>query len=131
MSNKAIRAILETALVAITPSFPTAFVGDDFEPEEGVPFQEVFFNFADPDNALVHRAYIQEGYMQVNLYYPLLQGTGASTTRAEVIQSAFKSGAKFSGVTISSTPAIREPRVEDDRMVQSVIVNFSMKIQEA
>ena len=131
MSNKAIRAALETALAAISPSISTAYVGDDFEPVEGVPYQQVFFEFVDPDNIMIHRNYEQKGYMQVRLFYPLLAGTGTINARAELIQSTFKSGTVISGVTINRTPAIKDPRPEEDRLVQSVFVYFSQIIQEA
>lgn len=131
MSNKAIRAALETALLSISPAIETAFVGVEFEPTSGVPYQEVFFFFADPDNAFISRQYIQRGYMQVILKYPPLVGTADITDRAELIQGEFPSGSVVSGVTISSTPGINEARAEDDRIVQSVFVNFLKKVQEA
>lgn len=131
MSNKAIRAALETALAAISPALATAYVGDDYEPVEGTPYQQVFFEFTDPDNIMIHRTYEQKGYMQVRLFYPLLAGSGTITARAELIQSTFKSGSVVSGVTINRTPAIKDPRPEEDRLVQSVFVYFSQIIQEA
>lgn len=131
MSNKAIRAALETALAAISPALATSYVGDNYEPVEGTPYQQVFFEFADPDNLMIHRTYEQKGYMQVRLFYPLLAGSGTITARAELIQSTFKSGSVVSGVTINRTPAIKDPRPEEDRLVQSVFVYFSQIIQEA
>lgn len=131
MSNKAIRAALETALAAISPALATSYVGDDYDPVEGTPYQQVFFEFADPGNIAIHRWYEQKGYMQVRLFYPLLAGNGTITARAELIQSTFKSGSVISGVTINRTPAIKDPRPEEDRLVQSVFVYFSQIIQEA
>ena len=131
MSNKAIRAALETALAAISPALATSYVGDNYEPVEGTPYQQVLFEFTDPDNIMIHRTYEQKGYMQIRLFYPLLAGSGTVTARAELIQSTFKSGSVVSGVTINRTPAIKDPRPEEDRLVQSVFVYFSQIIQEA
>jgi hypothetical protein len=131
VSTSTIRQALEIALAEITPAIDTAYVGDDFEPVVDVPYQEVTFFFIEPDNAYVHQKFIQLGYMQVALLYPIMTGTAAISNRAEAIRSKFRSGSTFSGITINKTPDIQEAKKDGDRLRKNVFVPFSEIITEA
>jgi hypothetical protein len=131
MSALLIRAALEVALAAMSPSLATAYENAPFTaPSPSVPYQQLALLLAEPDNSLVGRAgmYRQDGFLQVDLKYPLSAGPSPATTRAELIRSTFYRGASFtaSGVTVNieRTPEIMPARVEEDRFVIPVRVRF-------
>lgn len=97
-------------------------------PPPGVPYQRVNLIFAQPDNDEQNRYYIERGFMQVGLLYPIGAGSGAAATRAELIRSTFFRGASFAsgGVTtnIERTPEIAAAQVEGDRWFAPVRVRF-------
>jgi hypothetical protein len=136
MSALLIRKALEVALAAMTPSMAIAYENQNFTPVVGAPYQQIALLLAEPDNSLVGRAgmYRQDGFLQVDLKYPLdgapgsIGGTEPATTRAELIRSTFYRGASFtaSGVTVNieRTPEIMPARVEEDRFVIPVRVRF-------
>lgn len=128
MTAAAIRAGLETALKAMTPPLDTAWENVDFEPTPGEPYQKVNVLFARPDNPEVGRNYMQRGFMQVTLMYPIGKGPGAAQTRAEAIRSAFyrTRALTASGVTttIEFTPEIMPGFRDGDRYAVPVRVPF-------
>lgn len=130
MSTKTIRHILESELDEIIPSVDTQHENEEFTPVDGVPYQQVFILYAKPDNAYVTKQFNQPGFMQVNLRYPELVGSGHAQERAELIRSKFKAGSIFSGVKITATPEIGRGNNQDGRYVVPVFVNFSQHIQE-
>lgn len=131
MSTSTIRQVLETALATISPTISTAYENDVFTPTPETAYQEVFFFFTKPANNYLSRNYDQDGFMQVNLFYPLLGGMGAITTRAELIRAKFKSGSVYSNVRITATPEIGQSNKAGDRIFIPVKVEFSKFITEA
>lgn len=131
MSTSAIRQALETALLTISPSIDTVFENAEYTPVVGTPYQRVFFLFAKPDNGYIGRRFNQRGYMQVTLRYPELVGSATAQARAEAIRSKFKSGQKYSTVSIDGTPEIGDGDNQDGRYVLPVFVNFFQHIQES
>lgn len=123
-----IRSILETALLAITPSIDTVFENGEYTPVEGTPYQRVFFLYAKPDNNYINSAYDQQGYMQINLTYPEMVGAAAIEVRTGLILAKFKAGLKLSDVHIPSTPEIGQGSNQDGRFVVPVFVNFLQHI---
>lgn len=130
MSTSTIRQALETALLTISPSIDTVFENVEFTPVVGTGYQRVFFLFTKPDNAYTGRRFNQRGYMQVVLNYPELVGSSDVQTRAEAIRSKFKSGLKFSTVSIDGTPDIGQGTNQDGRYIVPVFVNFFQHVQE-
>jgi hypothetical protein len=77
----------------MSPSLPTAWPNVTFDPDNRVPWQKVNVVFSQPSEPTVGSDYYQEiGFLQVTLYYPLLQGDGPATSRAELIRNTFKKG---------------------------------------
>lgn len=138
MSALLVRAALEVALAAMSPALATAYENTPFKPVVGTPYQRVTLLLAAPANPEMSRNYTEQGFLQVDLAYPLgtnnsTFGPGAASARAEAIRSTFYRGASFSasGVTvvIERTPEIMPGRVEDDRYVIAVRVRFYSHIR--
>lgn len=129
MSAVKIRAALETALAAMTPSVLTAYENVNFTPPgAATPYQYAHVMFARPDNQVMGREYQELGYLQVRLMYPAQTGPGAAAARAELLRSTFYRGASFvkDGVTviISDTPEILPGSIEDGRYAVIVKIRF-------
>jgi hypothetical protein len=128
MSALLVRAALEVALAAMTPSLATAWENTPYTPVAGTPYQQVTLLLAEPDNSQIGPSYTEQGYLQVSLAYPLNDGPAAAATRAELIRSTFYRGASFaaSGVTVNieRTPEISPGRVDQDRYVIPVKIRF-------
>lgn len=127
-----IRAALETALNAMSPSLATAWENASFLPVAGTPYQQVNVLFASPDNTTFGSAHREVGFMQVKLMYPLQVGTSVVAARAELIRTAFKRGNSFTsgGVTvrIEKTPEVSPGSVDGDRWAVPVKVRFFASI---
>jgi hypothetical protein len=130
MSAVLIRSALEVALAAMSPALATAYENAPFTPVVGTPYQQIALLLAQPANDEIGRAGLhrEEGFLQVDLKYPLSTGPAAAATRAELIRSTFYRGASFtaSGVTVNieRTPTIMPARVEEDRYVLTVRIFF-------
>jgi hypothetical protein len=128
MSAVLIRSALEVALAAMSPALATAYENAPYAPVVGTPYQRVTMLLAQPANDEFGPVYREDGFLQVDLAYPLDTGPAAATTRAELIRSTFTRGASFtaSGVTvhINRTPEIMPGRVEEDRFVIPVRIPF-------
>lgn len=128
MSLLAISAALEVALAAMSPPLATAWENAPFSPVVGTPYQQVTLLAATPDNPEVGRFTVQQGYLQIDLKYPLNAGKAAALTRAELIKAAFPKNANFTHggftVVITRTPEIAPARTEPDRYVIPVRIYF-------
>ena len=129
MSALAVRAALEVALAAINPSLATAYENTPFAPAVGTAYQRVTLLLAEPANDEIGGGiYREEGFLQVDLAYPLDAGPKAATERAELLRTTFHRGASFTalGVTVNieRTPEIAPGRVEEDRFVLPVRIRF-------
>lgn len=123
------RAALEVALAAMSPALATANENVSYKPVVGTPYQRVTVLLAAPANLEMGNArFTEQGFMQIDLAYPLGTGPAAPTARADLIRSTFYRGASFTsgGVTvhIEKTPEIAPGRVEEDRFVIPVKVRF-------
>jgi hypothetical protein len=129
MSSLKIRQALETAVSTITPALATVRENEKYTPIEGVPYQYIQFVGFIPDTAEVTKSHRICGYMQIDLMYPLLKGTGASQARAELIKDKFKKGSTFVkddiNVNILNTPEILQGRNEGDRWKIVVQIYYS------
>jgi hypothetical protein len=141
MSAVKVRAALESALNGMTPSLATSWENQKFTPPAPtVAYQRVTLLLAQPANVEFGSAYREEGFLQVDLCYPLDGaggttgggGAGLATARAELIRTTFPRGASFtaSGVTVhvTKTPEIMPGRVEEDRFVVPVRIPFHSRI---
>jgi hypothetical protein len=126
MSVVQIRAALETALNAMSPSVLTAWENVPFTPTPGTAYQRAFIRLARPDNTEISRRHVERGFMQVSLCYPLNTGPGAVEARADLIRATFYRGASFTSggitVTVINTPEIVTGEIEADRFVCHVTI---------
>jgi hypothetical protein len=133
MSAVLIRSALEAALAGMSPAVAVAWENAPFTPTAGTPYAQVHLLLAQPDNNEIGRAHTEQGFLQVDLKYPLGTGPATASTRAELIRSTFYRGASFtaSGVTahIERTPEIMPGRVEEDRYVIPVRIRFYAHIR--
>jgi len=132
MSIIAIRAALETALNGMTPQLATAWENTAFTPAVGTPYQKVVLMLAEPDNSESGARYIEQGYMQVDLRYPLSKGTADAGARAVALRTTFKRGLTFTSgginVVIERTPQIMPGRNDEDRYVVQVCIRFTAQV---
>jgi len=132
VSVAVIRALLETALATALPAFPLAYENVPFVPVQGTPYGEVYLLPIEPENIEMGPAHIQRGLFQVNLFYPLGEGSGAATAKAETIRAAFAYAATFvSGavnVLVTRTPEIGQARPDADYFMVPVRVRFEARI---
>lgn len=92
-------------------------------------FQDVWFLFATTENPQLGTGLKRErGYMQVDLRYPLNEGSGPADTRAELLKTAFKQGLSLDAggftVVVDRDPSSSQGKPEGARWVVSVIVPF-------
>lgn len=136
MSLTLIRAALETALLAISPPIATAYENVAFKPVVGAPYQEIHLMLATPaDSEIGGKMYTEQGYLQINLFYPLDNGPGDAQARAIAIRDALYRGRSLvSGsvsVTIERTAEIGPGRTEGDRYLLPVKARFFSHIQRS
>ena len=129
MSLVAVRAALEAALLAMTPSIAYAWENVPYTPVPATPYARVFLLAAPPENREIGaNLYIEQGIFQISLAYPLDVGPAAATARADLIRTIFRRGASFtaSGVTVNieRTPDLAPASIEEDRYVLAVTVRF-------
>lgn len=131
MSVPIVRAELEERLAAISPALATEWQnmgyknadGTPGSPDPKVPYQRVWLLTADPANPEASNGYIEQGFLQVDLLYPLNGGVDAAQVRAELIRSGFKRGSGSKAV-IDKTPSISGGARENDRWVVRVKIPF-------
>jgi hypothetical protein len=128
MSAVAIRAALETGLNGMSPALGSAWENTTYTPVTGTPYQEVALLLATPDNTEFGPNYLEQGFMQVTLCYPLGTGAAAATARAQLLRTTFKRGNAFvsGGVTVKclKTPQILPGQPEGDRYRLPVRIPF-------
>lgn len=129
MSSVQIRAALESALNAMSPSLDTAWENvQHTPPSASTAYQVVNLLFARPDNSEIGSSHQELGYLQVKLMYPLQTGPAAAAARAELLRTTFARGNSFTsgGVTVSitETPEILPAQIEDSRYAVIVRIRF-------
>lgn len=129
MSVATIRSSFETALLAVAPTFATAWENTNYAPIVGTPYQQVALLLAQPANPEIGPGYIEQGIFQVNGFFPKDTGPATATAWAEAIRAAFPFGTSLSGgVSVNATPEIGPARPEDDRFMVPVKVRWSARI---
>lgn len=110
MSLVNVRAALEKRLATITPPIDTVPENTDYTPVTGTPHQRVYLLAAEPDNTEFGSMFQEHGIFQVTLAYPLQNGAGEATARAELIRAAFRRGTSLTQagdvIVIEKTPEI-------------------------
>lgn len=129
MSQVSISAALEVALNAMTPALDTAWCNAAYiPPAVSRPYQVAWMMYGTPVNRELGRRYEENGYLQVDLMYPLQAGSSAAWARGELIRQTFYRGATFSSggqtVTIMNTPSINNGQVEGTRWKVTVKIPF-------
>jgi hypothetical protein len=136
MTALLVRSALESALWNMSPALATSFENAGYmnadgtagTPDAATPYQRVTLLLAEPANVEFGPGYTEQGFLQVDLNYPLAAGPHDATARAELIRSTFHRGASFtaSGVTVNieRTPEIMPARVEEDRFIVPVRIRF-------
>lgn len=133
MSQVKIKSALHTAINAMSPALPTAWPNATFDPDNRVPWQKVNVVFARPEEPTAGCDFYREiGFLQVTLYYPLLQGDGPATSRAELIRRTFPKGSSIvkDDVTVqfNSVAQILEGMPTDEQYIVIVRVPFYANI---
>lgn len=134
MSKTAIRKALEAKLETILPKLVTVFENSNQSVPANTPYQIANLFFARPlTTGYGNAPYIQRGYLQISLMYPLGQGPGPAQARGDLLELAFFRGLSLAanGVTtvIEETPEVSGGEVEGDRFVVKVFVRFYSDIQ--
>lgn len=129
MSLALIRTALETKLNTISPALSTAWQNVSFSPVQGTPYQAAYIMPAEPDNPTMGNDFHRErGVFQISLFYPIQAGSSAAEARAELIRAAFYRGqSMISGsvtVRISNTPSIGQGRVDGDRWMVPIKIQY-------
>lgn len=134
MSLASVRQALELKLAALTPAIETAWENSTFKPTNAdTPYQEVRLLPNEPDNNAIGDGYFRErGILQVELAYPLQDGSEAIQARAVLTQSHFKRGTVMTkdsiNVTVETTPAIGPGFVARDRWRVPVSVRWFAEV---
>lgn len=129
MTQKAIIAALETALLAAA-SMATSLPNVTFTPPAtGVPYRRVNIMFAEPENLeLGSIKRFERGFMQIDLCFPKNRGDGPAREAARVLVDYFYRGRTLvnSGVTviIKFTPEVSSGADEGDRWVVPCKIPF-------
>ncbi len=129
MSVELVRKAIETAVAAITPTIDCEWENVGYTPVTGTPYQKFNLLLADPDNyGYGSGPFIEMGFFQLSLFYPLQTGPSVATIRADLIRSTFYRGLTLTSgaqsVIIEKTPTIGSGRVDGDRYMIPVKVRF-------
>jgi Bacteriophage related domain of unknown function len=132
MSIIKIRAALETALNNMSPSLQTSWENVKFEPTIGTPYQRCHLLLGEPDNSEYGPNYMEQGTIQIDLFYPLDNNSLDAMTRAELIRDTFYRGNTFINggisVTIRRTPEIAPAYNDGEFYITPVLVRFFVHI---
>ena len=128
MSIILVRAALQSKLDGMSPSLQTAWENFKYDPVDGTPYQAAYL-LSSPENPTIGDGYYRLiGIFQINLYYPLLEGTATAEARAELISTTFKRGTSMAsgGITtrIEKTPEIMPGRADGDRWMIPIKIRF-------
>lgn len=135
MSYVVIRQLLEVHLNALGGGLPTAWENVPYKPVVGTPYQRVNLLPAETDNptmgvmegsgAALKR---EAGVFQLTLFYPLNEGAGNATARAELLRNHYKRGTVLASgnvrLVIDSSPSVGRALVDEGYFVVPVSVPY-------
>ena len=130
-----IKKAAEKRLLTISPSLPTGFEGQDFDPP-ATAYQRCQFMIMPPDDPVFGTGYYRERVQfQVYVSYPAGEGTGDAFRRAELVRDLFKKGTTFteSGITIYilRTPKVGTDLVASGRVIVPVFIDLVADVYSA
>jgi hypothetical protein len=136
MSLAAVRSALEVALDGVTPKLATAWPNVSFTPPApGTPYQTADLMLAEPLNQEIGRQYVERGFLQVTLRYPLNKGPALADARAGLLRTTFYRGSTFTAsgvkVIIERTPEIMGGFRDGDRWSVPVRIRFYAEVYPA
>lgn len=131
MSDNPVRDALQTHLGAMSPPIATIWENpvDTYQPLDGVPYQIVDLIDAAPINNENSANFIEQGFLQVRLCYPLGEGPAPLEARFKAIRSHFPRGLSLPPVdgvttTIERTPEKGPELDEPGRYCRPVRIRF-------
>lgn len=109
-----IRKAVEKHLKLMVPDLPTAYPNEEFKkPANGEPYQRVRILTARPDDAFHGSAmYLENGIIQISLFYPLGKGTRNADDRGDAVRTHFTRGTTLEADGVLTT-ILTMPRVAD------------------
>lgn len=123
---------LETRLAAIASPLATQWENAVYTPVSDTPYQAVNLLLARPLNDERSSRYVDQGYMQVTLRYPINTGKGTAYAAAQALRDWFYRGLALAagGVTvlITDAPEISPAMIDGDRYAVPVKIRFRATI---
>jgi hypothetical protein len=135
MSYVVIRQLLEVHLNVLSGGLPTAWENVPYKPVVGTPYQRANLLPAETDNPTMGVAEgsgtalkRETGVFQLTLFYPLNEGAGKATERAELLRDHYKRGTFLSAgnvrLVIDRSPSIGRALVDDGYFVVPISVPY-------
>lgn len=131
MSDNPVRDALQAHLSGMVPAIDTVWENPVqlYEPVDGQPYQRVDLIPARPANNETGSAFMEQGFMQVRLCYPLGRGPSPLEARFFAIRARFKNGSSLPAVAgvvtnISGTPELGPQIEEPGRYCRPVRIPF-------
>jgi len=128
MSIVSVRSALQAELDGMSPSLVTAWENFKYDPVDGTPYQAAYLLPSVENPTMGDNYHRLIGVFQINLYYPLKEGTATAEARAELIKTTFKRGTSMTsgGITtrIERTPEILQGRVDGDRWMIPIKIRW-------
>lgn len=133
MSESAILKAFNDKLNSITPIIKTVARGVSYRPKTGEAYQVADLLLSESENpALGSSMYRERGFFQVELKFPVGEGSKKITDRADLLRKEFKRGTTLTsgGVTviINRTPSSIPLPNDEDRIVKGVRIYFYTEI---
>ena len=123
---------LERRLMALTPTLPTAFEGESFEPPLDM-YQRVQIMIKSPEDPTLGTYYYRESVqLQIFIVDKPNNGTGAALTRAELTRDWFKKGSTFEEgafrIHVLSTPKVGSTAQVGNRTIIPVLIDVVTEV---
>jgi hypothetical protein len=123
---------LERRLMALTPSIPTAFEGESFEPPQTI-YQRVQLMIKDPVDPVFSAGYHREEVqLQIFIIDAPNSGTGTALARAELTRDWFKKGTTFEEgifrIHILTTPKVGSTAPVGNRTIIPVLIDVVTEV---
>lgn len=127
-----IKRAAERKLIALSPSFPTAWESVTFDPPTGL-YQRVQFTIQTPDDPVLGTGFHRERMtMQVFVVGNTNKGTSEVLERAELIRNHFAKGLVLTEdaikIHVLSTPQIAGNSIVSERVICPVIIQLVAEV---
>ena len=129
MSYKIVRQLLEQRLASMAGVLATAWENVSYKPQVGVAYQRAFLLPGQTEQPTFGDSFRREvGLLQVTLFYPENDGSGAAMAYAEQLRSHFARGTVLASgsvrVVVEATPSIGAANNDGGFYVLPVSVNY-------